>query len=110
MGISVDEAVAAASVTVTGSKRRGPLHIAAAKGNVEICRFLINTYKVSVDATDSDGNCYCLCFVMPFVRLGAMYCFREVLGCWVLLRVEREWEMRCRACMSVWSSKRNIEL
>jgi hypothetical protein len=63
-GKGVDEAVAAAAVGVTGTKRRGPLHMAAANGNAEMCRFLIKTCDVDVDATDSDGNCYCFSFVM----------------------------------------------
>ena len=73
-GKGVDEAVAAAAVGVTGTQRRGPLHMAAANGNSEMCRFLIKTCDVDVNATDSDGNCYCYCFVLPFVRLGAVCC------------------------------------
>jgi ankyrin repeat protein len=45
----------AATVGVTGTKRRGPLQLASAKGNAEFCRFLIKT-ACDVDATDSDGS------------------------------------------------------
>jgi hypothetical protein len=53
----MDEAVEAAtiSVSVTGTKPREPLYLAAANGNAEMCRFLTKT--CGVDATDSDGNC-----------------------------------------------------
>ena len=63
-GKGVDEVVAAAAVGVTGTKRRGPLHLAAANGNAEMCRFLIKVGDVDVDAADSDGNCYCFCFAV----------------------------------------------
>ncbi|XP_072148567.1 uncharacterized protein [Setaria viridis] len=55
VGMSVDEAVAAAAVGVTGIKRRGPLHLAAANGKVEVCKFLIRSCEVDVDAADADG-------------------------------------------------------
>ncbi|XP_004964171.1 ankyrin repeat, SAM and basic leucine zipper domain-containing protein 1 [Setaria italica] len=55
-GMSVDEAVADAAVGVTGIKRRGPLHLAAANGKVEVCKFLIRSCEVDVDAADADGS------------------------------------------------------
>ncbi|CAL5092579.1 unnamed protein product [Urochloa decumbens] len=54
-GVGVDEAVAAADVGVTGIKRRGPLHLAAANGKAEMCKFLIRSCEVDVNATDADG-------------------------------------------------------
>ncbi|XP_062178937.1 uncharacterized protein LOC133883588 isoform X1 [Phragmites australis] len=53
-GKGVAEAVADA-VGMPESKRRGPLHLAAATGKVEMCKFLIRTCEVDVNATDVDG-------------------------------------------------------
>ncbi|CAO2040773.1 unnamed protein product [Urochloa humidicola] len=52
-GKGLDEAVAA--VGVTGSKGRGPLHLAAANGKLAMCKFLITKCAVDVDAADVDG-------------------------------------------------------
>ncbi|CAN6356867.1 unnamed protein product [Urochloa humidicola] len=54
-GVGVDEAVAAADVRVTGIKCRGPLHLAAGNGKTEMCKFLIKSCEVDVDASDADG-------------------------------------------------------
>jgi hypothetical protein len=82
---SLDEAVAAAAVGVTGIKRRGPLHLAAANGKVEVCKFLISSCEVDVDATDADGKIrYYCCSHLRCIGSGALCCsivhLCEVLG------------------------------
>ncbi|TVU49276.1 hypothetical protein EJB05_00580, partial [Eragrostis curvula] len=52
-GIGVDEAVAA--VDDPGSKRRGPLHLAAAAGKAEVCALLVEEFHADVDAADVEG-------------------------------------------------------
>ncbi|KAL6850475.1 hypothetical protein ACP4OV_021102 [Aristida adscensionis] len=52
-GRSLDEAVAA--VGLAGSKRYGPLHLAAAAGKEEACQLLLKDFEVEVDATDVEG-------------------------------------------------------
>lgn len=73
-GMSVDEAVADAAVGVTGIKRRGPLHLAAANGKVEVCKFLIRSCEVDVDAADADGNSLLLLFILICVVLDRERC------------------------------------
>jgi hypothetical protein len=73
-GKSVDDAVA--GVGDQESRRHGPLHVAAAAGEVEMCRLLIKDFQANVDATDAEGN---------FVGSGATRCaivkFLEFVGC-----------------------------
>jgi hypothetical protein len=38
-GKGVDEVVVAAAIDVTSTRRCGPLHLATANGNAEMCRF-----------------------------------------------------------------------
>ncbi|KAL6626412.1 hypothetical protein ACP70R_030138 [Stipagrostis hirtigluma subsp. patula] len=52
-GKGVDEAVEA--VGHPESKRYGPLHLAAAAGKLEMCKFLLKDFEVNVDATDVKG-------------------------------------------------------
>ncbi|TVU16272.1 hypothetical protein EJB05_39825, partial [Eragrostis curvula] len=73
-GKSVDQAVA----VVTGIKRPGPLHLAAAMGKVEMCRLLIRTCEVDVNVTDDDGATP-LIFAVQGVRSKAVINF--LLSC-----------------------------
>lgn len=94
--MSVDEAVAAAAVGVTGIKRRGPLHLAAANGKVEVCKFLIRSCEVDVDASDADGNSLLLLFILICVMLDRERCAVQLfssarfLGCVLESVVEGE--------------------
>jgi len=53
-GKSMDEAVA--EIKAPWNRGHGPLHLAAAAGKVETCKFLIKDLKVHVDTTGSIGK------------------------------------------------------
>jgi hypothetical protein len=54
-GIGVDDPA--------GSKRRGPLHLAAASGKADICALLIEDLDANVNATDVEGYWLLLCTI-----------------------------------------------
>ncbi|KAL6616513.1 hypothetical protein ACP70R_038783 [Stipagrostis hirtigluma subsp. patula] len=59
--MSVDEAVAA--FDVRGRSRCRPLHAAAITGQAQMCRFLIRSCEVDVNAVDGDGETPLICAI-----------------------------------------------
>jgi hypothetical protein len=52
----VEETLAAIKLPQFGLGGRGPLHMAAWAGRLEMCRFLVDELRLNVNALGDDGN------------------------------------------------------
>ncbi|KAF9605983.1 hypothetical protein IFM89_021309 [Coptis chinensis] len=53
--LDVGKGIAATVASIKNSKGESALHLAAAEGNTDICKYLINDLKLDVDIKDNKG-------------------------------------------------------